>query len=178
MWLVKGRAMAQAVSRRPLTAEACVQSWWTKWHWKVPLPVLLFSPVSTIPLLFHLITLILLLSKGQVHGAWELSSKATPFRYRGALATKLMSLLSLQLFWLHLATPARNITTVYARVQATCHRVSFARFCCNILKTVILTCKMHWPWKVCYFSSQLLFRTLLLWPIFSRLHSRFAHKRR
>ena len=178
MWLVKGRAMAQAVSRRPLTAEACVRSWWTKWHWKVPLPVLLFSPVSTIPLLFHLITLILLLSKGQVHGAWELSSKATPFRYRGALATKLMSLLSLQLFWLHLATPARNITTVYARVQATCHRASFARFCCNILKTVILTCKMHWPWKVCYFSSQLLFRTLLLWPIFSRLHSRFAHKRR
>jgi hypothetical protein len=36
-----GRAMAQAVSRRPLTAEARVRSrgqfmwdlWWTKWHW-------------------------------------------------------------------------------------------------------------------------------------------------
>jgi len=24
--------MAQAVSRRPLTAEICVRSWWTKWH--------------------------------------------------------------------------------------------------------------------------------------------------
>jgi hypothetical protein len=37
----KGRAMAQAVSRRPVTAEARVRSrgqsmwdlWWTKWHW-------------------------------------------------------------------------------------------------------------------------------------------------
>jgi hypothetical protein len=36
-----GRAMAQAVSRRPLTAEARVRSriksmwdlWWTKWQW-------------------------------------------------------------------------------------------------------------------------------------------------
>jgi hypothetical protein len=36
-----GRAMAQAVSRRPLTTEARVRSqsqsmwdlWWTKWHW-------------------------------------------------------------------------------------------------------------------------------------------------
>jgi len=48
-----------------------------------------FSPVSTIPLLLYLIILILLLSKGQVHGAWELPSKATPFLYREALATKL-----------------------------------------------------------------------------------------
>jgi hypothetical protein len=101
-----------------------------------------FPPVSTIPPLLHIFILILLLSKGQ---AWKLSSKATPFRYRGALATKLMSLLSLQLFWLHRATPAWNIITVYARVQATCHSASFARFCCSILKTITLTSKLHWP---------------------------------
>jgi hypothetical protein len=32
-----GRAMAQIVSRQPLTAEAWVRAhvdlWWTKWHW-------------------------------------------------------------------------------------------------------------------------------------------------
>jgi hypothetical protein len=50
-----GRAMAQAVSRRPPTAEARVRSrgqsmwdlWWTKWHWDR------FSPVNFIPPVLH-----------------------------------------------------------------------------------------------------------------------------
>jgi hypothetical protein len=57
-----GRAMAQAVSRRPLTAEARVRAmwnlWWTKWHWdRFFLRVLRFSPVniySTVVLHSHI----------------------------------------------------------------------------------------------------------------------------
>jgi hypothetical protein len=56
------RFMAQAVSRRPPTAEARVRSrgqsmwglWWTKWHWDRFFPrVLRLSPVSFIPLVLH-----------------------------------------------------------------------------------------------------------------------------
>jgi hypothetical protein len=51
-----GRAMAQAVSHRPLTAEARVRSrvksmwdlWWTKWHWER-----FFSELSVFPCQFH-----------------------------------------------------------------------------------------------------------------------------
>jgi hypothetical protein len=36
--IYEGRAMAEAASRRPLTAEAPVRSiwdlWWAKWHWE------------------------------------------------------------------------------------------------------------------------------------------------
>jgi hypothetical protein len=57
-----GRAMAQAVIRRPLNAEARVRSrgqsmwdlWWTKWHWDRFSPrVLRFSPVNFIPPVLH-----------------------------------------------------------------------------------------------------------------------------
>jgi hypothetical protein len=52
----QGRAMAQAVSRRPLTTEARVRSqiksiwdlWWTKWHWDR-----FFSELSVFPCRFH-----------------------------------------------------------------------------------------------------------------------------
>jgi hypothetical protein len=53
---VSSRAMAQAVSRRPLTVETRVRSrgqstwdlWWTKWHWDR------FSPsTSVFPSQFH-----------------------------------------------------------------------------------------------------------------------------
>jgi hypothetical protein len=53
----QGRAMAQAVSRRPLTADVRVRSWvksmwdlwWTKWHWDRFL-----SPSTTVfPCRFH-----------------------------------------------------------------------------------------------------------------------------
>jgi hypothetical protein len=51
-----GRAMAQAVSRRPLTTEARVRSqvksmwdlWWAKWHWDM-----FFSELSVFPCRFH-----------------------------------------------------------------------------------------------------------------------------
>jgi hypothetical protein len=53
---LKGRAMAQAVSRRPLTTEARVRSevksmwdlWWTKWHWDR-----FFSELSVFPCRFQ-----------------------------------------------------------------------------------------------------------------------------
>jgi hypothetical protein len=56
-----GRAMAQAVSRRPLTTEARVRSqvksmwdlWWTKWHWDRFFSEFRFSPVNFIPLVLH-----------------------------------------------------------------------------------------------------------------------------
>ena len=48
-----GRATAQAVSRRPPTAEARVRSrvpmwdlWWTKWHWDRFLPEYFGFPLS------------------------------------------------------------------------------------------------------------------------------------
>jgi hypothetical protein len=52
----EGRAMAQAVSRRPLTTEARVRSqfksmwdlWWTKWQWNR-----FFSELSVFPCRFH-----------------------------------------------------------------------------------------------------------------------------
>jgi hypothetical protein len=51
-----GRAMAQAVSHRPLTTEAWVRSqvksmldlWWTKWH-----SDRFFSELSVLPCRFH-----------------------------------------------------------------------------------------------------------------------------
>jgi hypothetical protein len=51
----KGRAMAQAVSRRPPTAEARIRSrgqsmwdlWWTKWHWDRFFPEYFGFPLST-----------------------------------------------------------------------------------------------------------------------------------
>jgi hypothetical protein len=53
---LEGRAMAQAVSRRPLNTEARVRSqvksvwdlWWTKWHWDR-----FFSELSVFPCRFH-----------------------------------------------------------------------------------------------------------------------------
>jgi hypothetical protein len=48
--LRESQGRAQAVSRRPLTAEARVGPcgvWWTKWHWDR------FSPVNVIPPWLH-----------------------------------------------------------------------------------------------------------------------------
>jgi hypothetical protein len=46
-----GCDVAQAVSRWPPTAEACVRArsaWWTKWHWDRIFSVIRFSPVNII----------------------------------------------------------------------------------------------------------------------------------
>jgi hypothetical protein len=76
--------MDYAVTGRPLTAESRVRSQvspseiyggqsgtGTGFSLRVPW----FSPVRIIPPMLHTLTLILLLSKGQVGEAWELSHK-------------------------------------------------------------------------------------------------------
>ena len=162
MWLTKGRAIAQTVSRLQLTAETCIQSWCTVTLWQVSLPELLFSPVSIVPPLLHLNTTSVERACARSLGAFQ-QSYALPISGSSGYIINVPFLCLKRCFGYTALCPCETSERyVYALYVYRPHVVMPHSLAFVAMSWKLNTaCTLHWAWKLWYFSPQLLFQTFL-----------------